>query len=238
MISNVVKQGVAIDINLNDYDPKQVQLLYEPMIVVDDKDCMLGTATKKDVHLLSNINNGLIHRAFSLFLFNSKTNELLLQQRSPEKITYPNLWTNTCCSHPLYNDQELDGGQGIKHAVIRRVNYELGCDFLTNDDLHYLTRIYYRAENIPNDHLFGECEIDYIVVAFKNFNLLTDLKPNLNEISKIKLMPLEQVEQLNEETITPWFRMIIKSGLLKQWWKSIPNDLTKCIDHTNIHKMA
>jgi isopentenyl-diphosphate delta-isomerase len=48
-----------------------------------------------------NINNGLLHRAFSVFLFNTK-GELLMQQRAPEKITYPHYWTNTCCSHPIY----------------------------------------------------------------------------------------------------------------------------------------
>lgn len=53
-----------------------------------------------------NINQGMLHRAFSVFLFNSK-GELLLQQRSDEKITFPSTWTNTCCSHPLYFPEEL-----------------------------------------------------------------------------------------------------------------------------------
>lgn len=55
---------------------------------------------------MTNINQGMLHRAFSVFLFNSK-GELLLQQRAPEKITFPEYWTNTCCSHPLYNPDEL-----------------------------------------------------------------------------------------------------------------------------------
>jgi isopentenyl-diphosphate delta-isomerase len=55
---------------------------------------------------MTNINKGMLHRAFSVFLFNSK-GELLLQQRASEKITFPDYWTNTCCSHPLYTPDEL-----------------------------------------------------------------------------------------------------------------------------------
>jgi isopentenyl-diphosphate delta-isomerase len=56
---------------------------------------------------MENINKGLLHRAFSVFLFNSE-NKLLLQQRANEKITFPDLWTNTCCSHPLNTPLELE----------------------------------------------------------------------------------------------------------------------------------
>lgn len=61
--------------------------------------CILG-------HLMTNIDTGLLHRAFSVFLFNSE-NKLLLQQRATEKITFPDMWTNTCCSHPLNTASEL-----------------------------------------------------------------------------------------------------------------------------------
>ena len=50
---------------------------------------------------MTNIKEGLLHRAFSCFLFDPKEGKLLLQKRAPEKITFPNMWTNTCCSHPL-----------------------------------------------------------------------------------------------------------------------------------------
>lgn len=56
---------------------------------------------------MENINKGLLHRAFSVFLFNSE-NKLLIQQRANEKITFPGLWTNTCCSHPLNTPLELE----------------------------------------------------------------------------------------------------------------------------------
>src|ERR1700733_14850449 len=77
---------------LDKYDPQQVALLYEPLMVVDRQDRIIGQTTKKDAHLLSNIENepSLIHRAFSFFLFDFSTSSprLILQQRSPEKITY------------------------------------------------------------------------------------------------------------------------------------------------------
>lgn len=57
-------------------------------------------------HLMTNIRKGMLHRAFSVFIFNTK-GELLLQQRASEKITFPDYWTNTCCSHPLYTPDEL-----------------------------------------------------------------------------------------------------------------------------------
>lgn len=57
-------------------------------------------------HLMTNITDGLLHRAFSVFLFDSQ-NRLLLQQRASEKITFPDMWTNTCCSHPLNTPSEL-----------------------------------------------------------------------------------------------------------------------------------
>ena len=58
-------------------------------------------------HLVSNIKAGLLHRAFSVFLFNTQ-GQLLLQQRAAAKITFPLCWTNTCCSHPLHIQNELE----------------------------------------------------------------------------------------------------------------------------------
>ena len=71
-------------------------------------------------HLLARIEAGLLHRAFSVFLFNER-NELLLQRRAPAKITFPRMWTNTCCSHMLHTESELEerdqlGKHGSKGA--------------------------------------------------------------------------------------------------------------------------
>jgi len=78
---------------------------------------------------MSNINTGLLHRAFSVFLFDS-SNRLLLQQRSDEKITFPGYWTNTCCSHPLNVEDEKDENNhlGVKRAARRKLYHELGIE--------------------------------------------------------------------------------------------------------------
>ena len=70
----------------------------------------------------------MLHRAFSVFLFNAK-GELLLQQRSDEKITFPGMFTNTCCSHPLMKADELEIGDchiGVRRAAQRKLGHELG----------------------------------------------------------------------------------------------------------------
>ena len=99
------------------YDQEQLRLLDEDeCILVNEKDEVVGHGSKKQCHLMSNILAGTaLHRAFSIFLFNTK-GELLLQKRSADKILFPNRWTNTCCSHPLYNDQELDDPVGSRSA--------------------------------------------------------------------------------------------------------------------------
>ena len=68
---------------------------------------------------------GLLHRAFSVFLFDS-SNKLLLQQRSDAKITFPAYFTNTCCSHPLFLSEEREGELGVRRAARRKLNQELG----------------------------------------------------------------------------------------------------------------
>lgn len=110
--------------DLEGYNEEQVRLMEEVCIVLDNDDNPIGSASKKTCmafsftyffwypsptqlltwyktlaigHLMTNINRGLLHRAFSVFLFDSN-NRLLLQQRASEKITFPDLWTNTCCS--------------------------------------------------------------------------------------------------------------------------------------------
>merc|ERR1712002_1193493 len=114
--------------DLRNLDDTQVALLAERCIVVNEKDEAIGGASKKECHLWTNIStNNLLHRAFSVLLFNSN-NEMLIQQRSEAKITYPNHWTNACCSHPLSTQAEMmdEGAMGVKTAAQRRLAYELG----------------------------------------------------------------------------------------------------------------
>lgn len=110
---------------------------------------------------MSNIDKGLLHRAFSVFLFNDK-NELLLQQRASEKITFPDMWTNTCCSHPLSIPGETgsnlaDAIEGAKRAAQRKLDHELGIkkEQIPIEKFKFLTRIHYKA---PSDGKWGEHE--------------------------------------------------------------------------------
>lgn len=82
------------DSDLAGYDEEQIRLMDEVCIVLDENDVPIGSASKKVCHLMENIDKGLLHRAFSVFLFDSE-DRLLLQQRATEKITFPDLWTNT-----------------------------------------------------------------------------------------------------------------------------------------------
>ena len=116
---------------------------------------------------MTNINEGLLHRAFSVFLFDSK-NRLLLQQRASEKITFPDMWTNTCCSHPLgvpgETGDELEGAvQGVRRAAQRKLDHELGIKAtgVPLENFRFLTRIHYKA---PSDGKWGEHESEYLRV--------------------------------------------------------------------------
>ncbi len=115
----------------------QVEMMAkDECIVVDETDKIIGHGSKLDVHTVTPATpRGKLHRAFSVFLFNSE-GKLLLQQRASSKITFPNVWTNTCCSHPLYgyvpaevdSDENISNGTvpGLKSAAIRKLHHELG----------------------------------------------------------------------------------------------------------------
>lgn len=110
---------------------------------------------------MPNIERGLLHRAFSVFLFNSDK-RLLLQQRASEKITFPDMWTNTCCSHPLgipgETGSELDAAiLGVKRAAQRKLEQELGIppEQVPLEKFEFFTRIQYKA---PSDGKWGEHE--------------------------------------------------------------------------------
>jgi isopentenyl-diphosphate Delta-isomerase len=111
-------------------------------------------------HLMENIKKGLLHRAFSAFIFRPSDGKLLLQQRASEKITFPDMWTNTCCSHPLddFEEEKEERDQlGVRVAASRKLEHELGIPRLQTpvDQFQYLTRIHYLA---PSDGMWGEHE--------------------------------------------------------------------------------
>jgi len=101
----------------------------DPLIIVDADDCELGQLSKEECHR----GEGILHRAFSVFLFNA-AGELLLQQRSAEKPLWPLYWSNSCCSHPRY-------GERVEDAARRRVREELSLEC----SLEFLYKFEYRA---------------------------------------------------------------------------------------------
>lgn len=226
---------------LDGYNLQQVHYLEEPCILVNERDEYVGRATKKVCHLSDNIQQGMLHRAFSVFLFNSKS-ELLLQQRSHAKITFPGLFTNTCCSHPLHFDLEMDEkhAMGVKRAAQRKLFHELGirADQIPLNRFIYLTRIQYKADNIPYDGKFGENEIDYVLIIQKD----VDLEINENEVKSVQYVSQAQLRSLlqctdpGEFPVTPWFRLICDTFLFK-WWDKL-HKLKQEQDHKHIHKFS
>lgn len=97
---------ISLNIDMKKYDSSQTKFLDEGLILVDENDQVLNKISKVEAHLNTHNSSGMAHRAFSVFLFN-RHNELLIHQRSKKKITFPLLWTNSCCSHPLYNEDEM-----------------------------------------------------------------------------------------------------------------------------------
>ncbi|KAJ6659355.1 hypothetical protein lerEdw1_019226 [Lerista edwardsae] len=235
----VRKVGTAAmpEINTQDLDEQQVQLLKEMCIVIDENDNRIGADTKQNCHLNENIEKGLLHRAFSVFLFNMD-NKLLLQQRSDAKITFPDCFTNTCCSHPLSTPLELEENDaiGVRRAAQRRLKAELGIPLeqVTPEDMSYLTRIHYKAQS---NGIWGEHEIDYILFVQKTVML----NPDPNEIKSYCYVTQEELRELLEKAsqgevkITPWFRLIAETFLFK-WWDNLDN-LKRFVDHDKIHRM-
>ena len=124
---------------------------------------------------MENINKGLLHRAFSAFVFRPEDGKLLLQQRATEKITFPDMWTNTCCSHPLddFEDEKVEKDQlGVRVAASRKLEHELGIPQSQTpiDEFQYLTRIHYLA---PSDGLWGEHEGAFSACYLPHYRVLS-----------------------------------------------------------------
>jgi len=124
---------------LAEANPVQATLMAEAVIRVSEHDEVLGPMSKLESHR----GPGSFHRAFSLLLFNSK-GEMLLQQRSADKVTFPHVWANACCSHPLHAPEEMDevNAMGVKRAAVRKLEQELGIDpsSVSTDDMTFMTK--------------------------------------------------------------------------------------------------
>jgi isopentenyl-diphosphate delta-isomerase len=136
----------------------------ENVVLVNEKNEVLGLAPKATVHT----ENTPLHRAFSVFVFNSKK-ELLLQQRSSSKKTWPLIWSNSCCGHPGENES-------VENAANRRLKFELNLE-VTN--LQVIIPDYkYRFSHLG----IVENEICPVLVAFCD----TQPNPNPDEVENVK----------------------------------------------------
>jgi len=208
-------------IDLSGYDAEQSRLMDERCIVVDEQDNAIGALDKKTCHLMENIKKGLLHRAFSAFVFRPSDGKLLLQQRASEKITFPDMWTNTCCSHPLddFEEEKVEKDQlGVRVAASRKLDHELGIPTSQTpvDQFQYLTRIHYLA---PSDGMWGEHEVDYILFLTADVTVT----PNTNEIRDHKYVDKAELQAMFEEegnSFTPWFKLIARDFLFG-WWDEL-----------------
>ena len=142
IIQRLYKQYLTMSVVPKNASNLQIKQMNENIPIVNNEDTVLGPSTKRNCHERGSTQDGILHRAFSVFLFNSD-NKLLLQQRSASKITFPNYYTNSCCSHPRYNKEELDehNNIGIKIAAQRRLNDELGIPHSdVSVDFYYIFR--------------------------------------------------------------------------------------------------
>ena len=212
---------------LQGYDEEQVQMMKENCIVVDNGDNIIGHDSKVNCHL----GEGRLHRAFSILLFNS-SGKLLIQKRAADKITFPSIWANSCCSHPLYTDSEIDGIEGTKRAAKRKMEQELGIgkDIMDSNQLCFITKMHYRARA---DEKWVEHEIDYIFAI--NCDVKTNSNPN--EIEEMKYVTEEELQDLFDsgEKIGPWFKLI-KENFLNDIWNTL-DDLDKAADG-KLHEMG
>lgn len=215
------------------YDVQQMELMEEMCILVNENDESLGSASKKVCHEVNSIEQGMLHRAFSVFLFDATGEQLLLQQRAKEKITFPDCWTNACCSHPLFVEDEREEHEqmGIKRAAIRKLHHELGIEGISTDDLNYITRVHYKA---VSDSVWGEHEIDYILFLKKD----VVLHINRNEVKDYRYVTRDELRDLMMSSIkwTPWFRLIAETYLF-EWWKLLELNIPLVDFRTTIHRI-
>lgn len=171
------------------------------------------------------------------------------------------LWTNTCCSHPLGIPGEAGSNfdaavAGVRRAAQRKLGHELGikAEQVPLDDFKFLTRIHYKA---PSDGKWGEHEsmfrlalgkcwgkadqltlwdaVDYILFI----NADVDLDINLNEVQDTKYVTPDELKAMfNDPKVkyTPWFRLICES-MLYEWWEHLDSGLEKYLGETQIRRM-
>lgn len=168
----------------------------ELLILVDENDCEIGYESKANCH----DHAGLLHRAFSLFVFNPE-GELLLQRRAMEKRLWPLYWSNSCCSHPRK-------GEDMEDATRRRLFQELRIQ----SDLRYLYKFQYAADY---GEAGGENELCWVYAGITRDRV----RPNKTEVNDWRFVPPEELDRelkSRPELFTPWFKLewpIVQSRL-------------------------
>ena len=160
----------------------------EEVILVNEQDHPVGTMEKMEAHRI-----GVLHRAFSVFIFN-RLGEMMLQQRAFSKYHSPGLWTNACCSHPR-------DGETVVQAGIRRLHEEMG--FTT--PLEKIFDFIYKADVGQG---LTEHELDHVLVG--RFDDVPQINPE--EVADWKWISLEalQMEMIKSpENFTIWFRIAL-----------------------------
>jgi len=207
-------------------------------LLLNYNDEVIGSDNKYNVHkFVSGQPKGVVHRAFSVMLFDGD-GRLLLQQRAQCKVTFPKVWTNTCCSHPLHGQtpNEIDPPRtstsaepdGIKHAAVRKLKHELGIEpaDLKSASSKYMGRVHYWAADTlthgPNAP-WGEHEIDYLLLYQLPKGYTLPLRPNPEEVMESAWVSAEELKaRMAQEGLlwSPWFR-VIASELLYDWWADL-----------------
>lgn len=197
-------------------DSIQESLMAEAVIQVTENDEVIGPISKLDSHH----GDGKYHRAFSVMLFDS-SGRLLLQRRASHKITFPDVWANSCCSHPLHSEEEMElkNALGVKRAAVRKLEQELGIhpSQVPIEKFDFVTKMRYQARQ---DEDWIEREIDHCLVIHAD----VDVNPNPNEVSEIKWVSQADLEEMlvaddNENVIAPWFRCIAARIMNDDWWR-------------------
>ncbi|HLY70261.1 MAG TPA: isopentenyl-diphosphate Delta-isomerase [Puia sp.] len=174
----------------------------QQVILVNENDEEVGTVEKMEAH-----RKALLHRAFSVFIFNAK-GEMLLQQRAKNKYHSPGLWTNTCCSHPYPLES-------TESAATRRLQEELG--FTTT--LKKIFDFTYRSEF---DNGLTEFEFDHVFVGEYNDKII----PNMDEVNECCFMSFDAIEERllsHPQKFTPWFH--IAYPMVKEWREKNPEKI-------------
>lgn len=219
------------------HDEQQAALMAESLIAVDEWDNVLGPISKVEAHR----GPGQFHRAFSLLVFDSKQ-RLLLQKRSEDKVTFPGVWANTCCSHPLHDESELElnNALGVKRAAVRKMEQELGVDpkHLNMDDMVFMTKMRYAARM---NETWIERELDHILVMKADL----EVDPNPNEVADTRWVTYDELETMllaepsPGEVVAPWFRCIAARVMTEAWWKAGGEvEASGALADTMIHDMG